>query len=76
MAGTLYSTTGSGGAYGDGTVFLIEKDGTEITLYSFAGGSGDGAYPTGAVINVSGTLYGTTYQGGTYNNGTVYSLTL
>lgn len=76
VRGTMYGTAGGGGANGDGTVFLVLGNGTEVTLYSFAGGSGDGAYPTGSVIDVSGTLYGTTSAGGTYNDGTIYSLTL
>src|SRR5580698_8339420 len=43
--GTLYGTTVSGGANGDGTVFKITTSGTETVLYSFKGGSGDGEDP-------------------------------
>jgi hypothetical protein len=32
-------------------------------VYSFQGGA-DGAYPTGGLIDVAGTLYGTTAGGG------------
>jgi len=45
------------------------------TLYSFTGAS-TGAYPQGpVVIGAGGVLYGTTYLGGTYGAGTVFSLT-
>jgi len=48
----------------------------ENIVYSFAGGS-DGATPTAGLINVSGTLYGTTGDGGGSNNyGTVFSIAL
>lgn len=63
--GTLYGTTGLGGAYGYGTVFSITQSGAEKVLHSFGGGSsGDGGEPTGSLINVNGTLYGTTAFGG------------
>ena len=67
--GTLYGTTEYGGAsgygsYGFGTVFKIEKSGKEDILHSFPSGSGDGAYPLAGLLNVNGTLYGTTSAGG------------
>jgi uncharacterized repeat protein (TIGR03803 family) len=78
--GTLYGTTKEGGAYrgtgyGDGTVFSITLSGHETVLHSFGSGS-DGAYPESGVIDVNGTLYGTTFSGGGYGGGTVYSITL
>src|ERR1700722_1743881 len=42
------------------------------SLYSFGKGS-DGQQPKAALINVNGTLYGTTYGGGVYADGTVFS---
>src|ERR1700741_4944501 len=36
-----------------------------VTLHNFAGGTGDGAYPNGALISdAAGNLYGTTWSGG------------
>jgi uncharacterized repeat protein (TIGR03803 family) len=66
--GTLYGTTLYGGgssacAKGCGTVFSISTSGAEKVLHSFAGGS-DGAYPQAALIDMNGTLYGTTAAGG------------
>ncbi|MGB8908924.1 MAG: choice-of-anchor tandem repeat GloVer-containing protein [Candidatus Cybelea sp.] len=80
--GTLYGTTEEGGAYGDGTVFSISPYGVEEkVLHSFGSGS-DGAYPFGGLIDVNGTLYGTTAGGGTHTGcfyggcGTVFALSL
>jgi uncharacterized repeat protein (TIGR03803 family) len=77
---TLYGTTIQGGAKGDGTLFAITTAGKETVLHSFAGGSGDGENPYAGVINVNGTLYGTTSQGGAYCSGssgcgTVFAIT-
>ncbi len=70
----LYSTTQLGGAYGAGTVFMLNTSGQETVLYSFTGGS-DGAYPwAGLVMDAEGNLYGTTVNGGAYGNGTVFKV--
>jgi len=76
VAGTLYGTTDFGGASGSGAVYKIVCKITVCTdsvLHSFAGGS-DGAHPSAELINVAGTLYGTTEEGGTGNNGTIYKI--
>lgn len=73
--GTLYGTTyGGGGGYEWGTVFSIGTGGTEHVLYRFQAGN-DGAHPEAALINLNGTLYGTTYQGGASGAGTVFAIT-
>ena len=75
--GNFYGTTYDGGSSGFGTVFKVTPTGTETIVYSFAGGSSDGKYPYGGVIQGSdGNLYGTTSQGGTAGYGTVFKLTL
>ncbi len=71
---TLYGTTESGGANGDGTVFSVTPSGTETVLHSF-GGAGDGDYPSTGLLNVNGTLYGTTAGGGTSGAGSVFAIT-
>lgn len=64
-AGNLYGTTADGGTYGAGTVFKISANGTETVLYSFAGGTTDGAQPeAGLIMDSTGNLYGTTRSGG------------
>jgi uncharacterized repeat protein (TIGR03803 family) len=78
--GTLYGTTARGGGSGCytgdgcGTVYSINRSGLEKVLYRFGGGS-DGANPWAGLIDVNGTLYGTTAAGGSSNAGTVYSIT-
>ncbi|HTT83602.1 MAG TPA: choice-of-anchor tandem repeat GloVer-containing protein [Rhizomicrobium sp.] len=73
--GILYGTTCVGGADSDGTVFSLDPNtGAETMLHSFAGGSADGEYPVASLIDVDGTLYGTTREGGTDNDGTVFAL--
>jgi uncharacterized repeat protein (TIGR03803 family) len=76
--GRLYGTTQQGGgANGEGTVFSITTSGTETALHSFGPYfSGDGEQPYGNLVNVKGTLYGTTYGGGANNVGTVFKIKL
>jgi uncharacterized repeat protein (TIGR03803 family) len=42
-------------------------------VYAFQGG-GDGASPSGVIVDTAGNLYGTTAVGGAYNFGTVFKL--
>ncbi len=73
--GNLFGTTTSGGTYDDGTVFLVNpKTGDEEVVYSFQGNGADGADPQAGLIDVTGTLYGTTQGGGVYGYGTVFSV--
>ena len=72
---TLYGTTTGGGIDSHGTVFSINGTGTkELVLHSFAGGSSDGQDPVASLVDLSGTLYGTTESGGTHGGGTVFSI--
>jgi uncharacterized repeat protein (TIGR03803 family) len=73
-AGNLYGTTLIGGSSsscpqsgGCGTVFKLDKKGTDTVLYMFTGGS-DGGFPrAGLFRDAKGNLYGTTTSGG-YSN--------
>jgi uncharacterized repeat protein (TIGR03803 family) len=74
-AGNLYGTTFSGGQYGFGTVFEINKDGDESVLYSFNPSNGDGAFPYGGLArDAAGNLYGTTDGSGKFGDGTVFKV--
>jgi uncharacterized repeat protein (TIGR03803 family) len=73
---TLYGTAYYGGSSGDGTVFAINTNGTGFTtLYSFSGES-DGAKPQAGLILSGNTLYGAAFEGGSSEDGTVFSLAL
>jgi uncharacterized repeat protein (TIGR03803 family) len=75
--GNFYGMTDSGGVNGRGTVFRVTPGGIETMLYSFAGGSEDGAAPYVNLIQASdGNLYGVTSAGGASNNGVVFRITL
>ena len=77
VGGTLYGTTWGGGANGGGTVFKVKPTtGAETVVYSFCSQASctDGRYPDAGLINVNGTLYGTTQNGGAYGNGTVFAV--
>jgi uncharacterized repeat protein (TIGR03803 family) len=79
MSGKFYGTTNVGGASNEGSVFEPSQAGKESILYSFKGGT-DGVQPEAGLIAVNGTLYGTTYFGGTngcnggFGCGTIYSI--
>ena len=76
LNGTLYGTTEVGGASDGGTVFQITASGAESVLHSFGpeGSGPDGSYPYAGLIDVNGTLYGTTNGGGPINYGTVFQV--
>jgi uncharacterized repeat protein (TIGR03803 family) len=70
--GNFYGTTTYGGAYTSyGTVFKITPKGVLTTLHSFDGT--DGSAPWGGLVQApDGFFYGTTVEGGTYGNGTIF----
>jgi uncharacterized repeat protein (TIGR03803 family) len=79
--GSFYGTTGSGGAYngygcdmGCGTFFDVASSGAEQVLYSFKG-QPDANGVSGTLVELNGTFYGASLNGGTYNDGTVFAVT-
>ncbi|MBZ5570821.1 MAG: hypothetical protein LAO09_02950 [Acidobacteriia bacterium] len=85
-AGNIYGTTQHGGAVNLGTVFQLSPGGggtwVEKVLHNFGQGT-DGALPmAGLSMDSAGNLFGTTNNGGTYQNcdvpatscGTVFEL--
>ena len=86
QAGNIYGTTIYGGAGGGGscsgsncgTVYKLSRSGgtwTQSVLYNFTGGNDGGLPHHGLVWDTAGNLYGTTYQGGAVQLGTVFQLT-
>jgi uncharacterized repeat protein (TIGR03803 family) len=77
--GNFYGTTSKGGAGNWGTIFAITLAGKLTTLHSFClqKNCTDGADPVGGLLQASdGNFYGTTAEGGAYENGTIFSLSL
>jgi uncharacterized repeat protein (TIGR03803 family) len=79
-AGNVYGTTVMGGGpTGVGTVFQLMPPSTpggrwrEAVLYAFQSKVGANPYDA-PVLDHSGNLYGTTYQGGSYNRGIIFKL--
>jgi uncharacterized repeat protein (TIGR03803 family) len=63
---------------GPGTVFKVTPDGALTTIYTFCAkiACADGSTPRGALsLGSDGNFYGTTYYGGTSNQGTVFKIT-
>jgi uncharacterized repeat protein (TIGR03803 family) len=77
-AGDLFGTTRYGGADNDGAVFEIARTrrgyaSAPTTLVSFTGA--DGSQPLASLLaDAAGDLFGTTYQGGADNDGTVFEI--
>jgi uncharacterized repeat protein (TIGR03803 family) len=84
--GRIFGVTSQGGiangacqAYpnGNGVVYeLAQQNGkiAETVLYSF-GGASDGCGPSGSLVSdAAGNLYGTTFEGGTFNEGVVFEV--
>jgi uncharacterized repeat protein (TIGR03803 family) len=72
--GNLYGTTVSGGASGDGSIFMVTPNGTYTDLLDFDGTNGSG--PNGSLALASdGNFYGTAVAGGSHGYGTLFRFT-
>ncbi|MDD5556702.1 MAG: hypothetical protein PHN82_05560 [bacterium] len=79
--GRLFGTTMGGGAGNYGTVFSLRTDGGAFTvLHEFKGiddpSDPDGALPSGPLATDGSKVYGTTFEGGTSDSGTLYAFDL
>lgn len=78
MTGNLYGMLVNGVPCG--AAFQLTPAGIETVLHVFGEVRGDGCEPgagePGLVMDAQGNLFGTTYEGGTSNNGTVFELTM
>lgn len=86
--GTLYGVTSAGGvtrnckgydSLGCGTVFAVSSSGNERIVYRFPGGR-DGSFPSGELLALGGKLFGTTLDGGDFDDcgngcGTIFDVT-
>ena len=79
-AGLTMDPAGNIFGLGLSTVFELSPDGkgdwNASVIHTFKGAPGDGRQPFGTLVfDEAGNLYGTTYAGGTNDDGTVYRLT-
>jgi uncharacterized repeat protein (TIGR03803 family) len=75
--GTLWGSTGGGGANGLGTIFRYDPSSGAISImHSFAGAPDDGSQPSCRLrVGNDGNLYGATFYGGTFDLGTFFQIT-
>ena len=74
--GNLYGASPAGGQFGQGSVFKLTPSGgswTYTSLHDFNGTDGDA--PGAVVLGPQGSLYGTTWGGGTFNEGVAFKIT-
>jgi uncharacterized repeat protein (TIGR03803 family) len=76
--GNLYSTSGIGGAYGQGVIYELRPHAggpwTQTVLHNFGGGTDGTQSQGGLIFDHEGNLYGMTTYGGTNGLGTVFEL--
>jgi len=77
--GNLFGATLDGGTSGSGTVFEIVKSssgyaGTATTLVNFVGYINGEEPPGGLIADANGNLFGITFAGGTFDDGTVFEI--
>ncbi|HEX4121308.1 MAG TPA: choice-of-anchor tandem repeat GloVer-containing protein [Verrucomicrobiae bacterium] len=70
--GFMVGTTAAGGSNGKGEVYTLDYEKALRVVYNFGGP--DGATPYGPLVCCGDCYYGTTYSGGTYNQGAVVSV--
>lgn len=74
-SGNFYGAACLNGANNAGTVFRLSASNTFTVIYAFQGGN-DGFCPNGGMVfDKHGNLYGTTFEGGSSNVGTIFKLT-
>src|ERR1051326_1700099 len=81
---SLFGTCSGGGAFGSGTVFTLNRNGSGLTgLHDFAAGNNnwafeatnsDGLWREGTLLLSNNTLYGTCSSGGAYGCGTIFKV--
>ncbi|HSU53117.1 MAG TPA: choice-of-anchor tandem repeat GloVer-containing protein, partial [Candidatus Dormibacteraeota bacterium] len=80
--GRLYGVAPSGGAFGSGTVFSLNTNGSDLTvLHTFSAlswrlgaSNDDGCNPSGLILGIDGKLYGTASAGGANGFGAIFKL--
>lgn len=82
LGGALFGTTSSGGNFGAGVIFALRMDNSAYTVlrcFSLVNNNGwnsDGASPFPSLTRCGDTLFGTTQDGGSVGEGTLFSLNI
>jgi uncharacterized repeat protein (TIGR03803 family) len=76
LVGTsIYGTTNSGGTSGSGTIYKFDLNNSGAGLQVVQNfDSAHGAHPTAGLTLVNNLLFGTTYNGGLIDSGTIYNI--
>jgi uncharacterized repeat protein (TIGR03803 family) len=75
LDGNFYGVCRAGGAHNMGVIFKMTTAGKVTGLHVFAGYPSDGSQPVGGLAQANdGTIYGTTFAGGTQNAGTIFKI--
>lgn len=74
--GNLYGMTQSGGSSNDGVLFKCTTAGVLTALVNFNGANGTSTFYGTLIQATDSNLYGTTSNGGTNNDGTLFQCTL
>ncbi|HTU80744.1 MAG TPA: choice-of-anchor tandem repeat GloVer-containing protein [Candidatus Acidoferrales bacterium] len=72
---TLWGCDDGSQVVNNGSVFSMSATGQTQILHCFTGGD-DGFQPAGALLNAGGKLYGTATGGGTFKEGTIFTLSM
>jgi len=73
--GLFYGTTAFGGPFGRGTVFRLDREGGRFEVLHAFEGSDEPRTAFGTLIETSpGVFYGTSWEGGKHDKGTVYQV--
>lgn len=72
----LFGLTPSGGAQGDGGIFVLDTNGSNYARLAELNNANTSQGPTGSLTFYNHTLYGNKYSGGTYSGGVAFSYTV
>jgi uncharacterized repeat protein (TIGR03803 family) len=74
-ADAFYGMTSAGGSRNKGIIFRIAKEGADYRiLHHFTGGFDNGSTPAGTLLLHGDNLYGMTTDGGTADNGVIFTI--
>ncbi len=76
-SGRLYGTTPDGGAFSQGVVYQLRRNGRrwhQHVIHAFSGGKDGGIGSLGSLLFESPALYGVTELGGAHGDGTVFKV--